>query len=347
MKIDWMEDARKIPDEAMFYIRALAVNAVRELGRSPEEMAIVFNIHRTSMYDWLKQFDIGGIDSLKTRVAPGATAIITKDMDEWIKKTILESTPLAFGYDTNLWTCDILTGVIENFFGVIVSAGTVRLHLKEMNLTCQKPEYRDVKRDPIEIDKFLEDKFPRIRRLAANIGAEIAFEDEAGVGIMTRTGRTWGVAGETPIIPASVQRGGYNVLSVVTSSGELEYSIQEKSVNAEGFVKFLKQLLENRKQPLILLADRASFHKAKLVVEFVRENRKQLRIYFLPKRAPEFNPDEQVWNEIKNNRIGKQPIKDKFDLKVRLFFALEDLKADTKRVMSFFGMKNTKYAAAT
>ena len=32
-------------------------------------------------------------------------------------------------------------------------------------------------------------------------------------------------------------------------------------------------------------------------------------MFFLPKRAPEYNPDEQVWNEVKNNRIGKQPEK--------------------------------------
>jgi len=32
-------------------------------------------------------------------------------------------------------------------------------------------------------------------------------------------------------------------------------------------------------------------------------------VFFWPKRAPEYNPDEQVWNEVKNNRIGKQPVR--------------------------------------
>jgi hypothetical protein len=31
----------------------------------------------------------------------------------------------------------------------------------------------------------------------------------------------------------------------------------------------------------------------------------------LPRRAPQMNPDEQVWNEIKNHRIGKQPVENK------------------------------------
>jgi hypothetical protein len=37
------------------------------------------------------------------------------------------------------------------------------------------------------------------------------------------------------------------------------------------------------------------------------------------------NPDEPVWNEIKNNTLGKQPIKNKRDLKKRLYSALRSL----------------------
>jgi len=64
----------------------------------------------------------------------------------------------------------------------------------------------------------------------------------------------------------------------------------------------------------------------------------------LPKRAPEFNPDEQVWNEIKTNRIGKQPVKDKTDLKKRLYSALGSLQKNTKRILSFFQLPDTRYA---
>ena len=45
----------------------------------------------------------------------------------------------------------------------------------------------------------------------------IAFEDEAGVGLRTHSGRTWGLAGETPEVAVTDQRGGYNVLSTVSA----------------------------------------------------------------------------------------------------------------------------------
>jgi hypothetical protein len=155
-----------------------------------------------------------------------------------------------------------------------------------------------------EIRYFLEEKFPRIRRLAKNINAEIAFEDETGVGVSTRYGRTWGERGKAPEVPATDQRGKYNVLSTVSAQGILRYSATEENINSQRFIGFLKQLLQGRARSLILLLDRASFHGSKLVRDFVRAHRTQIRIYFLPRHAPEYNPDEQVWGEIKVNRIG-------------------------------------------
>jgi transposase len=92
------------------------------------------------------------------------------------------------------------------------------------------------------------------------------------------------------------------------------------------------------------LVDHATFHHTKVVRDFVSVHRSKLRIFFLPKRAPEMNPDEQVWNEIKTNRIGKQPVKDKMDLKKRLYSALGSLQKSTKRILSFFCLPDTKYA---
>ena len=98
-------------------------------------------------------------------------------------------------------------------------------------------------------------------------------------------------------------------------------------------------------RPLIVLADHATFHHSRQVRDYVRAHRSQLRVFFLPKRAPEYNPDEQVWNEVKNNRIGKQPVKNKKDLKVRLTSALDSLKQNSQRIISFFHLPDTKYAA--
>jgi transposase len=92
---------------------------------------------------------------------------------------------------------------------------------------------------------------------------------------------------------------------------------------------------------LIILVDRATFHQSQAVRDFVRAHRTQLRVFCLPKRRPELNPDEQVWNELKNNRLGKQPVKNQSDLNKRLHSALKSLQQQTDRIRSFFQLPDT------
>ena len=332
---EWLEDGRKVPDDVMYYIRRMAVYAVRVLGESPETVAKSYNFGRSCIYRWLKQYDGGGFEALESHMPQGSEPIITQAIEDWIKQAVLNSTPVDFDYDTHLWTCPILASLLQDKFKVKVSDTAVRQHLKSMGLTCQKPEYQDEARNEEEIEHFFNDKFPRIQRLAEKMDADIAFEDEAGVGVMTRHGRTWGMSGKTPVIKVSMLRGGYNVLSAVTAQGEMDYSIQDGTINGERYIEFLSELIADRKRPLIVLADHATFHHSKKVRDYVRGHRSQLRVFFLPKRAPEYNPDEQVWNEVKNHRIGKQPVKNKEDLKTRLTSALDSLKQNTQSIISF------------
>ena len=235
--------------------------------------------------------------------------------------------------------------LLKKEFGVSVSGLSVSLHLRKRGLSYQKPGYRDVARDEQEVEHFVNDTFPRIHRLADKMGADIGFEDEAGMGLMRRSGRTWGRVGSTPVVQVVIQRGGYNVLSIVTPKGEMNYSVTEDAVNSQRYIEFLGDLIHGRPRPLILIVDQAPFHGSQKVREWVRAHRSRLRIFFLPKCSPELNPDEQVWNEIKNNKIGKQPIKNKRDLKQRLYSALRSLQRQSERIRSFFQLPDTLYAS--
>lgn len=177
------------------------------------------------------------------------------------------------------------------------------------------------------------------------MGADIAFEDESGIGIRTHSGRTWGEVNTTPVVTVNQQRGGYNVLSAITATGELNFDIEEAHINGKHYIEFLGKLLKGRTRPLIVIADNASFHRSKEVRDFVRSHRHQIRLFFFPPYSPKMNPDEQVWNEIKHRKLQKQPIKNKSDLKRRIDSALNLLKEKTEKVRSFFQLPDTKYAA--
>jgi transposase len=98
---------------------------------------------------------------------------------------------------------------------------------------------------------------------------------------------------------------------------------------------------------MFLIVDRASFHCAKAVRRFVWPHRRQLLILYLPTYSPEVNPDEHVWEETKDKQLDRQPIKNKNDLKKRGHSALKSLQQRAERVISFFRLPETQYAAIT
>ena len=340
----WIEDARKIPDDVMDYLRKIAVRAIEEKGHSPEVIADVFGISRSSIYNWLQRYRGGDYSALDTRQSPGAPCIITDEMDWWLSDTVLNYTPMDFSYDTALWTREILSELLKNEFGVTVAGSTISLHLQHLGFSYQKPWFRAEEQDEQKVDHFLTDTFPRIQRLAEKIDADILFEDEAGVGLQTHSGKTWGKLGKTPEVPVTGKRGGYNMLSAVTAEGVLHFSIEEGKINSDRYIKFLKQLLRGRIKPIILIVDNVSFHHSKKVRDFVRSHRKQIRVYFLPSYSPEMNPDEQVWGDIKSKKVGRKTAKTKHELREKIYSAFRRLQRNTEKVKSFFQLTDTRYA---
>ena len=347
MKDNKLIDYRTVPDIVMDYIRKIAVDAIDNRSFSVQEAVEFLGISKSTIYEWLKKFDQSGYDALNTVKAPGADPIMTSEMDEWLKGVVLGKTPMDFGFESTLWTCKIMMELLHEEFGIEVSESTISIHLKKMRVSYQRPRYRAAEQDPKEVEKFLNDKFPRIQKLAKKLDADIAFEDESGVGLSDHAGMTWGEVNHTPDVIMPQTRGGYNLLSIVTAQGELHYSIRSESTNSDGFISFLRQILQGRQKPLILLMDRASFHRSKKVRNYVRAHRKQIRVYFFPSYSPELNPDELVWNEVKNNNIRKTYIATKSQLQKKLRSVLKRLQLDIVKVKSFFKLDDTKYAGET
>ena len=113
MKAEWMSDARKIPDEVMDHLRRIAVRAVEEKQYSPELVADFLGISRSSIYDWLRRYHAQGEGALDTQKAPGGPVVMTPEMDQWLKAMILNTTPADHGYDTVLWTLEIIVNLFQ------------------------------------------------------------------------------------------------------------------------------------------------------------------------------------------------------------------------------------------
>ena len=101
--------------------------------------------------------------------------------------------------------------------------------------------------------------------------------------------------------------------------------------------EFLKALLDSVPGKIFLIVDGHPVHKAKKVREFA-ENKTggRLKIFFLPSYSPDLNPDEWVWNNVKNDRIGRSVIMIAGDLKAMAIGALRRLQKLPNIVRGFF-----------
>ncbi len=336
-------DGRKIAPEVMFEFRRKAVLAVQS-GQSPEVVIAALGFHRNCIYEWLARYRAGGWDALQTQPRCGRPRKLTGPMMHWIYDAVTQHNPMQYEFEFMLWTRKLIVRLIKQQFGIGLSETSVGRLLRQLGLTVQKPLYVAREKNAARVAYFLRVKFPQIRRLAQKLGAEIYFEDEAGVSSDHHSGTTWGLRGRTPVVQVtSGSRFRFNMISAVNARGVLRFQVVEGSVGGTEFIAFLQALLHDATRPLILIVDGAGFHRGQKVRAFVRQHRAQLRVFFLPPYSPELNPDEQVWNEIKNNRLGKRSIIGKKELKQKILSALRSLQKHTNRIVSFFHMPDTKY----
>ncbi len=148
------------------------------------------------------------------------------------------------------------------------------------------------------MEQWLKKEYPRIRALAKRERAEICFEDESGIRSDFHSGSTWTVCGRTPI--------------------------------ARAFIQFLERLLQGRRRPVFLIVDGHPAHRSKPVKAYVEGLAGRLRLFFLPPYSPGLNLDEPVWNEVKNDAVGR---------------SRHDGPDDLHRVPSVFQAPETRYAA--
>ncbi len=110
-------------------------------------------------------------------------------------------------------------------------------------------------------------------------------------------------------------------------------------------MEFLQRLLINAPGPVFVIVDGHPTYKAKSVKKFVEAQRGNLKVFYLPAYSPELNPDELVWNDLKNNCVGRKILTSREELQNHVRRHLLRLQKMPKLIRSFFRTPTTKYAA--
>jgi transposase len=336
------QDGRALDHKALEAIRIRAVQSV-EAGESPEDVIRTLGFGRTVIYNWLAKYREGGIDALRAKVISGRPSKMTGRQLQWVYKTVTGKSPLQLRFEFALWTRSMIRELIREKFGVRLSEVSVGRMLRKLGLSPQKPLRRAYERDPELVKIWRKKQFPEIRRLAKKKRATLYFSDEAGVRSDFHAGTTWALKGQTPIVPATGQRFGMNLISAISPRGDFRFMTVEGRMNAEKFIEFLKRLIHNAPHPVFLVVDRHPSHRAKKVLAFVRSTEGRLRLFFLPPYAPDLNPDEHVWNHLKNHGVGKQAIRSRDQFRKVVLGHMRSLQRLPDLIRSFFRDSHLRY----
>ncbi len=335
-------DGRTLSHETSETIRLMAVRRVRE-GATPSEVIAGYGLCRTTIYRWLRAYHRGGEAALKSRPSPGRPCALTAREKRQVRRWICGKDPRQYGFDFGLWTRRIVADLIEKKLGKKLGITAVGRLLAALEITPQKPLRRAYERDPAAIAKWKTQDYPKLRARAKRRGADIFFLDEAGIRSDAPLQRTWGAKGKTPEVRTSGQRQSVNAISAVNLLGAFWYDVYTGRFNAGRFVDFLRAFVRTRKRPVFLVVDGHPAHRAKAVARYVQSLKGKLELHFLPGYAPELNPDEFVWNYIRQHGTSKKPLQKNESLRGRVERDLQGVRKNRPLVRSFFHASSVAY----
>ncbi len=322
-----------------YELRTTAVEAVKN-GSTVAEVVSVMGMSARTVFHWLVWFSTGSYEGLKDNPKSGRPRKITEEMAQWLYNAVTMGNPKQFQFDFCLWSLKTMQVLLKQQFGVSVHVSTISRLLHSMGLTPQRPIHKSYKQNQKKIKRYLE-MFPGLKQRAEQENALILFLDEAPVRADYHRGTTWSRIGVTPVVRDAGDRYSIKLVSAISADGRMIFNIFKGKMNAQRFCEFLSKLSKDVGRKIIVVCDNASYHTADYTQEFVAEN-DNIEMKYLPPYSPELNPDEQVWNHLKQ-RLAKIMIPNKKTMQQKIQNIMQSIQKKMGMFQSYFKLDDTRY----
>ena len=108
------------------------------------------------------------------------------------------------------------------------------------------------------------------------------------------------------------------------------------SIRSPQVVEFLKHLMRHIPGPMILIWDRLSAHKSRMVQDFIAEQHGRIHTEYVPAYAPDLNPVEYLWGHWKQHELPNVCPKDWWELNERARRTLRKMRRRPLLIAAFW-----------
>lgn len=340
-------DARKLSSSALMQTRRMAVRIRQELNLTYKEIARVLGVRTGTVLAWFHSHEVRGeaaFQSKKRGRSYGSGRTLTL-AQEWALRTVVTSeSPKTRGLDFALWSRRAVMQLIDKLFGIQMSIRTVGEYLRRWGYTPQRPSLQAQERNPVDVQKWIEEVYPAIERYANDQGAIIYWGDETAVQQDSRWIRGYAPVGQTPVLSAPSKRYGVSMVSALSSEGDVRYEFLDGAINTQRAIDFLHKFIDQSQTKVVLILDNLRVHHAVKVNEWLQQHQDRIHVFFLPPYTPQNNPDEYLNRDFKTHiRSADRAVsKDSLIEKASDFMNL--LKETPERVRSYFKNSRVRFA---
>ena len=154
-----------------------------------------------------------------------------------------------------------------------------------------------------------EEALAATEKRARRQNALIVFEDESGVSLLPSVRATWAPRGHTPALrhPFNWKRlslAGALVYEADGSDAHLVFELRPGAYNDETLIEFLSDLNDIEQRPVLIIWDGLPSHRSRRMTDWVQSQRDWLFVEQLPGYAPDLNPLEQAWGNLKSQELA-------------------------------------------
>ena len=132
-------------------------------GRTAPEIASLLKVHRSKVSLWLHHWEQEGMEGILEGHRPGRPKQLS-DQQLQILADILDSGPVAYGFHSGVWTCPMVSRVIEEEFSVPYHPAHVSRILHQLEFSVQRPRKVLARADQGAQSRWVRYRYPDIKK---------------------------------------------------------------------------------------------------------------------------------------------------------------------------------------